>query len=342
MNRGSSESGGNGGFEPFKDWQSNGGIPDLKIGPAGTQLTEWFNQTITPLFLNPGEHMATFIWIGVILFLLILVIAAVTALIRYPSETAVVRMVDDYEQTGTKLRFKQGWKLGWNRRAFRIWVIDLVISLPAFIFVALLLTLGLLVYLSISRGSSSMAVAGTVAAIGCFFLLILALIVLTVVLTLLRNFFIRSAALDGTGIGDSFRAGWALFKRNWKSAALMWLVMVGIGIGFGIAGIILFFLLIPVYLVLILPAVLAAVIPGGIALGIASIFASGPLAWIIGGLVALPFFFTVMFAPLILINAWYLLYSSNVWTLTYREMKLLDGNPSVPELPADVAPSTAA
>jgi len=107
------------------------------------------------------------------------------------------------------------------------------------------------------------------------------------------------------------------------SAALMWLVMLGIGIGFGIAGLIVFFLLIPVYLILILPAAVVGVIPGLIVFGITSIFASGPLAWILGILAALPFFFFIVFAPLTLAGGWYTVFSSSVWTLTYREIKAL-------------------
>ena len=127
-------------------YQFNGTTATRVSTPVPTrpvqQFNHWFKQDIEPLFTYPEQHIATFIWIGVGLLLFILVIAAITALVRYPSETAVMRMVDEYEQTGTKLRFKQGWKLGWNRRAFRMWVIDLVISLPAFIFVALLAGFG--------------------------------------------------------------------------------------------------------------------------------------------------------------------------------------------------------
>jgi hypothetical protein len=312
------------GYQFNGDRGANGNNPQYDFGPAGRQLGSWFNQNAVPLFEHPETHIGTWIWIGVGLFLLILLIAAICALIRYPAETAVMRMVDDYEKTGTKLRFRQGWKLGWNRRAFRLWVIDFILGLPVFLFMGLLLGLGLLIYFSISRGSTGLAVAGTVAAIGGAFVVILAFIALFVVLGLLRHFFARSATLEGTGIGDSFRLGWGLFKRNWKSVALMWLVMIGIGIGYGIASLIVFFLLIPVYLVLLLPAVLVAVVPAGIAFGITSIFTSGPLVWIIAALVAIPFFFTILFAPLALVSSWYKIYSSNVWTLTYRELKAVE------------------
>jgi hypothetical protein len=220
--------------------------------------------------------------------------------------------------------FKQGWKLGWNRRAFRMWVIDLVISLPIIILSTFLIGLGLLVFFSLSSGNSALAIGGTITAIGCTFLFIFAMIILAVFLNLLRQFFVRQAVLEGSGIGESFRLGWAMFKRNWKSAALMWLVMLGIGIGYGIAGMVAFFLLIPAYLILLVPAALVAAIPAAIALGVTSIFASGPLAWIVAAVVAVPFFFMVVFAPLALVGGWYKIYSSNVWTLTYREMKALE------------------
>ena len=103
----------------------------------------------------------------------------------------------------------------------------------------------------------------------------------------------------------------------------MWLVMVGIGLLFGLVTIVAFFLLIPVYLVLLIPAALAAVLPFALGFGITSIFAASPWTWIVGALLALPFFFTVLFAPLVLVGGWYRIYESSVWTLTYREMVAL-------------------
>jgi hypothetical protein len=303
---------------------SSGNNASFQPGPTLVQLTDWFNQNIKPLFEHPNQYVATFIWIGVGLLLFILIVGAIFAIIRYVSETAAIRMVDEYEQSGTKAGFKQGWKLGCNRRAFRMWVIDLVISLPVILFIGLLISLGVLFFFSVTNGKAALAVGGTITAIGCAFLFIFMFIVLMVFLSLLRQFFVRKAALEGTGIGESFREGWAMFKGNWKSAGLMWLVMIGIGIGFGIAGMILFFLLIPAYLILILPAAIVAAIPAGIAFGITSIFASGPLVWIVAALVAVPFFLMVVLAPLTLIGGWYQIYTSSVWTLTYREIKALD------------------
>jgi hypothetical protein len=315
---------------------SNGTSPNFPPGPFWTELTNWFNQNITPLFMNPAQHIATFIWIGVAFLLLILIIGVITSFVRYVSESAVIRMVDDYEQTGTKLGFKAGWRLGWNRRAFRMFVIDLVIGLPVVLLIGLLAGASALIYFSVTNGNTALAVSGTIAAIGCVFLFVFVFIILMVFLSLLRQFFVRAAVLEEVGIGDSFRKGWAMFKNNWKSAALMWLVMLGIGIGFGIVGMVLFFLLIPAYLILLLPAVIVAAIPAGIAFGIASIFASEPLTWIVAALAALIPFFLVVFAPLTLVSGWYMIYTTNVWTLTYREIKTLEAI-KLEEIPAKIS-----
>jgi hypothetical protein len=69
---------------------------------------------------------------------------------------------------------------------------------------------------------------------------------------------------------------------------------------------------------------IVAVIPGAIAFGIASLLGAGPVAWIVAALVAAPFFLLVTLAPLTLISSWFHIYSTNVWTLTYREIRALD------------------
>jgi hypothetical protein len=313
---------------------NNGYNPGYQPGPEWEQFSSWFEQNVTPLFQNPSEHVATFIWIGVVFLLVVLIFSVVGTFVRYASEAAVLRMVDDYEQTGTKVSFKQGWKLGWSRRAFRMWLIDLIIGLPAFLLVAVIAGLGVLFFVSMVRGDSREAVVGSVAAIGCFFLFFFVFIILMVFLSLLRQFFVRAAALEEKRVGDSFRRGWAMFKGNWKSALLMWLVMLGIGIGFGVASMILVFLFIPVYLILLLPAVIVAAIPGGIAFGIASIFASPIVAGIVAVLVALPFFMLVILAPLTLVGGLYRIFESSIWTLTFREMKALES--LQPEITAEV------
>ncbi len=315
---------------------TSGYNPNFQPGQYLTQLTNWYNQNLRPLLEHPDQHMATILWIGAAFLLFLIILGAIAAIIRYVSETALMRMVDEYEQSGAKLVFKQGWKMGWNRRAFRLWVIDLVVNLPVLVFLAILTGLGVLVFFSVTGGGNVMAVVGTVASLGIAILLAIVMVVLMVFLSLLRQFFIRKAALEGMGIGESLRSGWAMFKGNWKSAVLMWLAMLAIGFGFGLLSIPIFFLLIPIYIILAIPGAVVGAIPGAIAFGIASLFGGGPAAWIVAALVAAPFLVLVAFAPLVLIGAWFHVYSSNAWTLTYREIKTLKA------VKAEAVPATKA
>lgn len=289
-----------------------------QYSPQMQQVEDWVAENVAPLFATEAKAITTvFIFIGSV-FAIALVFGLLAALVRYPAETAVMRMVDAHEQTGTKMRFKEGWRLGWNRRAWRIFLVDLLIGTPAF-GIVLLLVGGLGAYFFANRENPEAALnVGVGIWIAVVVMLLLALSLLMVVVSVVRKFIIRKAAFEDLGVWDSFRQGWAMFKLNWKHAALMWLIMIGVGIAVGIAIVIAAFILIPAYLILAIPGVIAAAIPGAIGYGITSIFAGEVLPWIIGGLVALPFFFIVVFSPLYLIGGAYTVFDSTVWTLFYR------------------------
>jgi hypothetical protein len=289
------------------------------------QLNAWFQQNIEPMAAHPERYIATFVWIGVGLLLFVLITGAITDLIRYVSEAAVLRMVDGYEQTGTKAGFKQGWRLGWSRAAFRLWLIDLlVIALPVFLFVLILIGTGIGVFSYASSHNTTTSVVGLVIAALAFSFFTLAFVLLMVFVSLLREFFVRKAALEGQGVIDSIRAGWQMFKRDWKNAALMWLVIVGLRIGFLLVSLILIVVLIPVLIITGIAGLVVAAIPGVIAFGITSLFAGGPWTWIIAIVVGAPFFALVFGSPFLLIGGWVKIFISSTWTLTFRELKALE------------------
>ena len=270
-----------------------------------------------------------------------IIVGLLYALVRYPAETAVMRMVDEHEQTGTKKKFKEGWRLGWNKRALRVWLIDLIIGAPAFVVIAGILTAGVFFTINVvGTETFEKQLPGRIGLIVLIFFLFLLIALLTAFLNLLRHFFVRAAALEGVTLGEAFKQGWQMFKVNLGKSLLMWLVMLGIGIGFGFVMIFAAILLVPAYAVMALPGAVVGVIPGLIGFGITSAFSSGVLPWIVGGISALPFFFTVMFAPLTFVLGMYVLFQSSVWTLTYRQFKAMATPP--PALEEEIEPALPA
>ena len=297
----------------------------------------WMENDILPLF-TPDRMLNTIIWMIVIIFAISLVIGLLCALVRYPAETSVMRMVDDYEESGKKVKFKEGWRLGWNHRAFRLWLIDLIIGAPAFaVFAGLAIGVAALVINMTNTGQFNQ-VPGVIGLLILAGFLFFVLAIVMIFVGLWRQFISRAIAIDDAGVGEAFKKGWAMLAHNFKNSFLAWLVMLGMGIGFGIACVLAVFILIPVFAVLAIPGTIVGAIPGAIAYGISSIFASGPVVWMIAGLVFVSFFFLVVFSPASLLNGLYLLFESSIWTQTYREMKKGNVQPPVLPVPGAVQP----
>jgi hypothetical protein len=182
---------------------------------------------------------------------------------------------------------------------------------------------GFLIYGMVAGGNQSFAVAGIVAVIGIVFLAIFVVVIVSIVLGLLRHFFWRVSALENLGVGESLRRGFALVRENWKSVGLMWLVMIGLGIVWAVVSFIAFILLIPIMVVTAIIGAAVAAIPGLLLVGLFSLFLNGYLPWIVGGVFVLPLFAVIAFSPLVLLTAWQQVFTSTVWTLTYREIKAL-------------------
>ncbi len=246
------------------------------------------------------------------IFLLIAVQVA-----RYVGEVALIRLVDDYEETGEKRSVRRGFQMGWSPSAWRLFLINLVIDVPtalAFLVVFALALAPLLLWFTESNAAGAL---GTVLAIGLVLLAILLAIVVTVVLSLLKHFFRRVCVLEEQGVVESIRQGYAMVRRNLKDVGLMWLIMVGVGIGWGI-------LMIPVTLLLVAAGV---GLGGALALAVYGLAeaAGGATPQVLALLAGLPVFLLVVAAPLTFLGGLMETFRSSTWTLTYRELRALEG-----------------
>ncbi len=252
--------------------------------------------------INPG---LVFGLVTLCCCLLVIWIIALT-IVRYIALTALYRGVDQIEATGAAPTWREGFRLGWNNRAFRLWLLDLVVLIPFVVAAFVLLALGasplllLLIDNPVARG------IGIALTIGLELLVIGVLIVAGILVSALRQFWSREVAIADRNIGEAIVTGYHLVRTRLKDVGVMWLLMAAIGLGVGIV-------MVPIFIAVIM---LALAVGGG--LGYALFRLTDSVLW--AATFGLPPFLLIMLVPLLLIQGIYLVFESSTWTLTYREV----------------------
>lgn len=308
-----SASGGNGGSGGGGDaFNHNGNMPFNIPGEFGQALRELGNSM--DRFFQP--NMANqLIGVAIVLVCVAVLLGILATIVQYVSRAALIHMVDHYEATGEKLRWKAGWRLGWSRHAWRLFLVDLTIFLPVFVGVLVLFGCAAMPVLVSVIGGGEPTPLGIISTIGLVFLVVFVLVIVAAAMSLLMELVYRQVVLRNTGVFESIRLGWQTLRANFTNVFLMWLILIGIAIGFFIASLIVFFLL----------AMAALLFGGGIGAGlyflvkaIGTVKAAIITGTAVGGLIAL----LVLAAPLTFLSGLYETFTSTVWTLTYRELQL--------------------
>jgi hypothetical protein len=328
----------------------NSANPNLNLGSPGgndqanvapwTGEWRWENEPfaeVMPEILGAVTTIAAVVLaIVVALCCLAIILTIAKVIFLYIGETALIRMVDDYEETGEKLGFRQGFRLGWSRTALRLFVIDLLSKLPGFLmlFLLVLLGAGLFGLMIVIEDGVVLKIIGAVAVIGLAFLAILLGIALALGMSLVRPLIFRVCAVEGLGVVDSIRIGFDFIKAHLGDTAIMWLIMVGLQIGWSIV-------MIPVVLLLLLVGGVLGGLAGLSVGGLSSLVFEGTIPWILGFGVGIPIFILIMATPMVFLGGLAEVFKSSVWTLTYRELRALNGLETKPGELADPAAATA-
>jgi hypothetical protein len=267
--------------------------------------------------------------IAVALICLALLLAVVLTILRYVSETAVITMVDRYEETEEEVGFREGWRLGWSRPAWRMFLIDLVIGVATAVGIVLLGLIAVAPLLLWLTRNDTVGVLGTIGAIGLGLVFIFLVILIVIALSILSQFFRRACVLEDLGVFDSMRRGWKVARGRLGDTIVMALILFAIGLGA-------FIVLIPVYILLGLAGLLIGGIPGLAAGFLTSLFSGGALPWMVGAAVGVPLFLLVFALPALFLNGLLKVFASSSWTLTYRELLALENGGAQPvALPAE-------
>ncbi len=290
--------------------------------PSGIRdaVRELQNLQVNPL---PRETVNTLIGVAIALVCLALLVGVVFLVLRYVSQTALIRMVDRYESSGEKVTWREGFRLGWSKPAWRLFLIDLLIFLPVFSGILLaIIIVAVPILLTFTVGGIG-TIVGIVMAIGLGFLVVFAAILLAIVLAMAREVFYRECVLGGNGVLDSIRRGFATIRANLKDLFLIWLLLLAIYIGFAV-------LMLPVGIVLL---IVGAVVGTGAGFGLYLALQAGSqlTAILVAVLVGVFLLSLVAGIPMLFLRGLRETYMSTAWTLAYREIPASVPEPKVVE-----------
>jgi hypothetical protein len=297
--------------------------------PEGTilQLNDADLEEIRRLFSR--ESVAGLIPRGVWSVLIALgIVAASMALVglfaRYVSEAALIRMVHEGEETDEKSGILRGFKLGFSRIAWRLFVIDIVINLPLMLVFFVAFTLALLPLLLWAVGSTTAGFTGALLTAGGLFLLTILSVIISAVVSLFVQVIRRACAVEGLGVTASIGRGLGMVRRHFKEVVVIWLIWIGTRLAWMIASVPALILLSPILLLFVVAGVFLGAVPALLVGGLLSPVLAGPFPWIVGSLAGLPIFLLVMLAPMLFLGGLVEVFKSSTWTLAYRELHALE------------------
>jgi hypothetical protein len=278
-----------------------------EIDQANHELDQLFDDLNIRIESDIVAFLITLAAIAVILYLIGLVAC-------YLSRAALIRLVDQYQETGQKQSLRHGFRVGWSRQTWQLFFIELLVNL-------VVVAAGLLVFalifgpLPLWVNSSEGAIfAFSILTAGLFFLAIFLVIVGSVFASLVKLFARRVCVLEKLGVTTSVYRGYSLAKQNLKDLLPLVMVMVGVDLSWPVvAGVLM--------LLLFGAGVLAGGLPGLLTGNLLTLLSTGSAPVVVGALVGGLILMVILVAPLVLLDGMRHVFLSSMWTLTYRQIR---------------------
>jgi hypothetical protein len=156
---------------------------------------------------------------------------------------------------------------------------------------------------------------GSIALICCVALI---LWIVGLVITPFYEMIMRVCVVNKRGVFDSIREGYRLVRANLGNVAVLYVLIIGLGIAFAI-------------LMFIVALIIAAVVVGGVFLMVA--MNSNTAAIILGLVLGIPMLLLLLF-----VSGLFHAYTSTVWTEGYLALTVKPAQPIVPVVPIESAP----
>ncbi|NOZ06953.1 MAG: hypothetical protein GXP41_11495 [Chloroflexi bacterium] len=256
------------------------------------------NQT-APYFSQGGPTPGWVIPLIIALVLFFLVWIIIGTIARYVSVAALIGMVRDVEETGAT-NVAEGRRWGWSVRAWRLFLIGLVVGIPMALIAILLMLVAFSPLILLLTGRAAVQVGSVALTVVLFVLVLLLLIVAGVLIDMVLEIVYRECVLNNRGVRKSLRRGFSLVREHLGPTLLMGLILLGLGWFWGI-------LMIPVALILLGIAAAPALAVYAIAGVPAAVVVGVPLV-------------VVVVLILSAIQGLYETFRSAAWTLTYVDL----------------------
>ena len=259
-------------------------------------------------------------------------IAIIGTAAQYVSETALIRMVDRQQESGQKQTVRQGFRLGWSRGAWRLFLIELLVNLTV-------VTAGILLFALIFgplplwvTGSEMTIFAGALLTGGLFFLAIFLLILTGMLISLLKIFARRACILEGLGVTASIHRAFTLLKREFKQVLPMGLLTLGVNLSWPAV--------IGAFLILLFGiGVLLGGLPALLISDLTDLASAAELAKFVAASIGAIVLTLLLAAPLVWLDGMRQVFLSSLWTMTYRDLCDLESVPQE-DAPEMVLPDT--
>jgi hypothetical protein len=291
-------------------WQALRRSVDVASREANQALSEVLAET-----LGISAQVNAFA-IAAALVALVLAAIIVAKIARYVSETALIQMVGTLEETEERLTIRQGLRLGWSHKAWRLFLMDVLVDVGATMAV-LALFVAILGPLPLWVGGSEGVIFTFAFLTGGLVLAATAVVIAgAVIVSVMKRLAHRACVLEDLGVLAAIRQGWRGVWQHLRDTGLMWLIVTGAHLTWT-------FVSAPLVVALIGTGLILGGLPGVAAGGLVDVFAAEDTAIAVGLALGVPLFLLILVAPLVLLSGLLEVFLSALWTLTYRELRTM-------------------
>ncbi len=237
----------------------------------------------------------------------LLIVIVVLTILHYIARVALIRGVDRIEATGAAPTWREGFRLGWSQRTFRLFVLELLVFGAIVFCIAAAVAMVAVPLLTMGLAGGARPFLGIAIGLVLLFCLLFPFVIaISIALGVLGELWAREITLAGRGIGDAIAEGWHHARQRLAEVGLLWLLLLLVGWLFTAV-------FVPLSLVVL-------AIAGSIGLGIGyTIFAvAGSALWALG--IGGAAFLLFMMIPLTFVLGLWEVFKSSAWTLAWRSL----------------------